>query len=122
MDVDAKWAAIVRKHAEAERREMQDLLEEMARYLGSQGLILDLKRSYLGKDDHASDGARMSGELTVMEDPQNNIKAETEDMIRKWVQEGTGLYGSVRKLSEGPQKRQVDDLPVGHWTVDISSY
>lgn len=122
MDVHAKWRAIVDKHAEAERREMQALLKDMVKYLKSNGLDLDINRSYLSKVEHGSDGMRLSGELIVSERAENVLKIERPDMLAKWVAEATELHGGARKIGEGPAKRQADDLPVGVWAVDVSQY
>lgn len=119
MDVPAKWHDIVTRHAAAEAREMEDLLHEMARYLKSEGLVLDVGRSYLGKEFHGSDGFRREGQLVVSEAKENTIKGSKEQ-IEKWVRAATELHGSAKKIGDGPALRQVDDEPVGVWQIDIS--
>lgn len=122
LDVHDKWRDIVDKHAKEEAQDFQDLLKEMVKYLKSEGLDLDLKRSHLGKYHAGSDGVRMSGELVVSERQENNIEANAKS-VQQWVEAATGLWGGgVRKIGEGPGKRQVDDKPVGVWTIDVGSY
>lgn len=120
LDVYSNWLDIVNKHEASERREMQDLLESLVRYLRSEGLELDVKRSHIGKEYHGSDGARLSGQLVVAEARENVVQASKPEQIRKWVEDATGLYGYPKKIGEGPTLRQVDDQPVGVWLVDIS--
>lgn len=122
MDAHSKWRDIVDKHEAAEHKEMEALLKEMAKYLKSVGLDLDVGKSYLGKEYHGSDGVRRAGELVVSERAENNILVERPEMIAKWVAEATDMHGSARRIGTGPGKRQVDDLPIGIWAVDISEY
>ena len=117
MDAHAKWRDIIRKHEKAEREELDALVKEMAKYLKSEGLELDVRKSYLEKDYHGSDGYRLTGALIVSESKENNVKVTDPQWIRKWVEAATGLYGFVMKTGEGPALRQVDDLPVGVWEV-----
>lgn len=122
LDVHDKWRDIVDKHAKEEQKDFEDLLKDMVKYLKSEGLDLDVKRSSLGKYYAGSDGVRMTGELVVSERPENTIEANAKS-IQKWVQAATGLWGGgVRRIGEGPAKRQVDDKPVGVWTIDVGSY
>lgn len=123
LDVYSKWRDIVDKHDAAERKEMDALLQDMVRYLRSEGLELDVKRSHIGKYYHGSDGVRMEGTLVVAEAWNNVAQALKPDWIRKWVEAATGLYGGTpQKIGEGPKLRQVDDQPVVVWQIDISAY
>lgn len=107
LDVYSKWNTIVRKHEQAEAKELNGLLKSLVPYLKSVGLDLDLNRSSLGKYHHGSDGLRMEGILIVQDRPENTVPTTTAS-VRNWVEEATGLYGSVRELSRGG------------WQVDIS--
>jgi hypothetical protein len=121
LDVHSKWRDVVDKHAEAEQKDFEALLKDTAKYLKSEGLDLDLKRSWLGKRYSGSDGVRRTGELYVSERPENTIEANERSIVR-WVEAATDMHGSARKVGEGPAKRQVDDKPVGVWVVDVGEY
>ena len=111
MDFHAKWSEIVTKHAQAERHDFDQLLQEAVKYLRSVGYDLDVGKSYLGKEYHGSDGVRMSGELHITERAENAAKGERPEQVQKWIKEALMLHGSARKGS-GEYA----------WVVDISSY
>lgn len=99
MDFHAKWDEIVMKHAQAERHDFDQLLQETVKYLRSVGYDLDLSKSYLGKEYHGSDGIRMSGELYVTERAENTVKHERPEGVAKWIKEALQLHTSPRKGS-----------------------
>lgn len=122
LEVHDKWRAIVEKHAKAEEEDLKDLLRDLVKYMKSEGMDLDLKRSWLGKTYAGSDGIRRAGELYFSESPSNVVQAN-ERTIQKWVEEATGMWGGfVRKVGEGPALRQVDDKPVNVWYIDVGEY
>ena len=108
LNLFGEWRAVVTKHEEAERQELQALLRKLVPYLGSVGYDLDLQKSYLSKDYHGSDGLRIEGFLYVTERPENNTKATKPEQVATWIEAATGMHGGARHL-------QGDS-----WVVDIS--
>lgn len=122
MSFFGEWQDIVEKHRREQSQEFEKLLQEAAKYLRSVGLVLNVKESWLGVRHNSSDGPRMEGTLVVSEAPENTVKVDKPAMIGKWIEEALNTNGYARRTSDGPAKRQVDDLPVGNWIVDISDY
>jgi hypothetical protein len=123
LDVHDKWSDIVRKHEAAEQQEFQHLLHELVNYFKSNGFDLDVSKSYIGKEWHGSDGWRRSGQLTITEREENNVKSKTPEQVKVWVEEATGLYGYPKKISEKPSRSGPHPgEPVGTWVVDIGEY
>ncbi len=110
LDVHKKWREIVQKHDEAEKKEFQALLHELVNYLKSVGYDLNVNQSYIGKENHGSDGYRLYGQLMIKEREENVSKAERPEQVSSWVQMATGLSGSAKPLGGGT------------WAVDISDY
>ncbi len=123
MNLHGKWRAITEKHRSAEFKDLQNLLEEAGKYLKSVGLELVVKESYISKEDHGSDGERLSGSLTVIDSPENSFATDTADKVKDRIEEALGIH-SYPKLIPGRQgkPRQADDQPTTAWYVDISDY
>jgi len=102
LEVFEKWRQIVDKHEIAEKRDFEVLLVAMVPYFKSNGLDLDVKNSFIGKEDHGSDGWRITGWLTVHERAENNVKSETPESVKMWVDEASGLYCHPRKKAPLP--------------------
>jgi len=98
MDVHAEWADIIRKHAKAEQDDMDALLKKMVPYLKSVGYDLDVSKSYLGKEQHGSDGNRRRGALVITERAENAAKADSPQKVVRWVASATGLHGSAKRI------------------------
>ncbi len=106
MDFYAEWKDIVRRHELAEAKDMDALLKTCVNYLKSVGYDLDLSKSYLAKEYHGSDGARIVGSLWLTERPENNVKAEKASQVEMWVNEALQMHGSAR--NRGPYTWEVD--------------
>lgn len=110
MDLYSEWRSIVDEHERAEQRDFEALLKELVKYLFSVGYDLDLRKSWLGKYYHGSDGVRMEGNLHVTERPENTVKHEDPRKVVEWVERATGITGSGKRNSDGS------------FDIDISSY
>lgn len=120
IDLYDKWRDVVDRHDAAERKEMQALLKEAVPYLRSNGLDLDLKRSYLSKYYSGSDGVRMEGVIYVTEREENSMPVLGAEMLERWVEAAIDLRGTARKIGEGKPSR-VHNQPVGVWQVDVTA-
>lgn len=113
IDLHSKWRDIVDKHEKAEHREFDELLKELERYLKPMSIELDLSKSYLGKRHHGSDGWRLEGQLELL----GNSSMTTKDKVKKWIEEATGISGTV---TPGSGPGDLTELRV--WVVDIGEY
>lgn len=103
LDVFDKFRDIVKKHEEAEAKELQALVKSLVNYLKSVGYDLDVSKSWLDKARRGSDGYQLTGQLLITEREENNVKfadLPKLDSVARWVEEATGLHGSPRKVSE----------------------
>jgi len=107
LDVHDEWQAIVDKTEEMERKGFEALIKKLVNYFRSVGYDLDPRKSWLGKVNSGSDGARIQGQFHLTERAENSVKAETKEQVRKWVESATGLYGFPRQV--GPDT----------WVVEI---
>jgi len=116
MDLYAKWRDIIDAHAEAERRDLDNLLKSTVPYLKSVGLDIDLRRSYLSKYYHGSDGVRIEGMLYLKDRPENTVKLiefgerEGAERVSKWLDSAIDMYGHAQY-----------DKAKDEWQVDITA-
>jgi hypothetical protein len=102
MEVFDQWRDIVERHEKAEQREFKLLLHELVPYFKSNGLDLDVGKSFIGKEWHGSDGWRITGQFVVSERAENTVKSETPESVKGWVEEATGMYCHPRKQAPLP--------------------
>lgn len=98
IDAHGEWRDIITKHAKAEQADMDDLVKKLVPYLRSVGYDLEVAKSYLGKEEHGSDGFRRRGALIITEREENTAKASSPQKVAMWVEQATGMHGSARHI------------------------
>lgn len=113
IDVWQKYKSIVEKHRREEEKELQDLLKDLSNYFRSNGMDLDLSKSYMEKIPRGSDGYDLAGSFRLTEREENSVKlsefppAKMLEHVRQRVEESTNLWCrpklvSMKETPRGP--------------------